>query len=109
MNNPKPLTMKFLGVLCTVHFEEYENGKTAITLNVKKNGEPFAVATVNIPFFPLEKDEVIIKNYGENHGILDALLKAGIVSKPIRQAQAGFVTADVCKLLCTLPNSSTRS
>lgn len=102
MRKSKAPTVKFLGVVCVVEFAEYNNGRTAISLIEKKTGYPYSVATVNLPNVPLEKDEVIIKNYSENEGILDALINAGIVSKPIRKEYTGYVTADVCKLLYTV-------
>ena len=63
-------------------------------------GDPVvAIATVNIPEIPLESDEVIIKDYSENEGMLKALLTAGIVAEPHRFVGSGFVTMPVCRLL----------
>lgn len=78
---------------------EYSNGRTALELIDPKNGESILVATVNIPEEEIEKDEVIIKNYSENEGILPVLVKAGVIGEPIRTVQAGFTKAYVCKLL----------
>ena len=103
MKTTKQFTVTLFGRLCTVEFEEYQNGRIAIELIEKDTGEPYTTATINMPNVPLAKDEVIIKNYSENEGVLDALVKAGVVSKPIRTVPAGFATADVCKLLYT-PN-----
>ena len=57
------------------------------------------VASVNIPEEKIGKDEIIIKNYSENEGILDILIKANIISKPIRMVETGYVEVPVCKLL----------
>jgi hypothetical protein len=78
---------------------EYGNGRVALSLVNPKNGEYIAVASVNVPEEKLAKDEVIIKNYSENQGILDVLVAAGIVSKPIRTVDVGMTTAPVCKIL----------
>jgi hypothetical protein len=79
---------------------KYRQGdRTALELVDHKTGEPVAMATVNIPEEPIEKDEVIIKNWSENEGILQALIKGGIISKPIRETKTGYATAYVCKLL----------
>lgn len=75
----KPITVKFKNRVCYVFFGEYSNGRTAIQLDLKSNGDPFIVATHNIPEAHLEENEVIIKDYGENEGILDVLVNAGIV------------------------------
>jgi hypothetical protein len=60
---------------------------------------PMGTATVNIPDAELASNEVCIKSYSENEGMLDALLKAKIVAKPHRTVQSGYVVIPVCKLL----------
>jgi len=56
------------------------------------------MATVNIPAVVLEKDEVIIKNYSENEGVLEFLIENGIVSQPLRWVASGWVTCPIVKL-----------
>jgi len=97
----KLLDVKYKRWDCYLQFGEYNNGRTAIELIDKKNGEPVLVATVNIPQEKLDKDEIIIKNWSENEGILDVLQKAGIVGEIIRKVPTGHVEADVVKLLKT--------
>ena len=60
-------------------FSQYENGRTAIRLT--QDGMPYAMATINDPDIWLEKGQVLIKNYSENEGIVDALVEARIVEK----------------------------
>lgn len=92
--------MKLHGVELVVQFDEYtNNNRKAITLYEKETGEPFAVATVNIP--GLEEDEVAIKDYSENEGVLKMLFMAGYISEPLRLEQSGFVKVTICKLLKT--------
>jgi hypothetical protein len=69
----------FRGGECDASFYQYENGRTAIRLT--QNGAPFATATINYPNTLMEKDQVLIKNYSENDGIVDALVDAGIIEK----------------------------
>jgi len=79
---------------------QYGNGRTALEMVGTKGefkGESILVASVNIPEEKIEKDEVIIKNYSENEGILDVLINAKIISKPIRSASVRG--AFICKLL----------
>lgn len=95
----KPLEVKFKRWNCILEFGEYNNGRTAIELIDKRNGEPVLVATVNVPQEKLADDEIIIKNWSENEGVLDVLQKAGIVGEVIRKVPTGFVEADVVKLL----------
>lgn len=74
------------GELLVAAFGKYGNDRTAIELLSAKDGEPWYVATVNIPEEKLDGDEIIVKEYGENEGVLAALQKAGIVGKIKRDA-----------------------
>lgn len=58
-------------------------------------GEPIAVATVNLPEVPLKENEIIIKDYSENSGMLEALKKSGFISDTKREITSGFVTVQV--------------
>jgi len=92
-------TIQFKKWVCVLKFGQYHNGRTGIELVSEKDGSPVAVATVNIPDVYLDKDEVIIKNYSENEGMLDTLVNAKIVEPTGRKVHTGFVECDVCKLL----------
>ena len=79
-----------------VYLEEYRKGGTSITLADVETGEPYATATVWVP--GLEEDEVAIKSYSENLGMLESLLLHGIVYTPHRYIYNGFVKIPICKL-----------
>ena len=64
---------------CQVEFVNYANGRNGLVLRDARDGEEVAVATVNVPDAQLGPKEVLIKDYSENHGMLAALEKAGIV------------------------------
>ncbi len=49
---------------------QYEGGRLALTLFDTEDGIPVAIVTVNVPSVDLEKDEIIIKDYSENEGVL---------------------------------------
>ncbi|MES2515194.1 MAG: hypothetical protein V4580_13670 [Bacteroidota bacterium] len=91
--------VKFKRWICFVEMGAYPNDRKAIELINAKNGEPVLVATINVPEVIINEDEVIIKNYTENEGVLEALIKAKVVSNPIRTIQTGMVTVPICKLL----------
>lgn len=99
--------VNFLGCDCEVVKHKYNNGRTALELVIAKDdeerdlfkGEPMTMATVNIPMANLEADEVVIKDYSENEGVLEALVKAGVVKDTGKIIATGFVTCPVCKLL----------
>jgi len=84
---------------CRVVFAKYNNNRTAILLEDSIDLSTVVVATINIPEHPLDVDEVIIKDYSENSGILDCLIQNKVISEPVRFIQTGYVTVPVCKLL----------
>lgn len=91
-------TVKFGEWECELKLEEYYNGNKAIYLFDKETGELVTVATVNLEEV-LPEGQVYIKDYSENEGMLEALVKAGVVSEPISYVPSGFVIIPVCKLL----------
>ncbi len=74
----------------------YLNNGLALELVETETGEPFMMCTVNIP--NLSDGEVAIKNYSENEGVLDFLIKEGIIEPPHRFASSGYVSLPVCKV-----------
>ena len=96
------MRVKFKEWNCDVEFAMYAKGNPAIRLSDANTGEPVAVASVNLDgIAEVKKGEIAIKDYSENEGIWKALFLAGIVSKPLRHVQSGFVTIPICKLLIT--------
>lgn len=92
-------TVKFKRWICFVEMGTYPNDRKAIELINAKNGEPVLVATINVPEISIDEDEVIIKNYSENEGVLEALIIAKVISCPVRIIHTGLITAPICKLL----------
>ena len=74
----------------------YLNNTLALELVETETGEPFMMCTVNIP--DLSYGEVAIKNYSENEGVLDFLIKEGIIEPPHRFDSSGYVSLPVCKV-----------
>ena len=91
------MKVQFIGYDCDVIVHHYNNGRKALVLT--SAGEVVAYATVNLPNDPVDDDEVIIKDYSENEGMYDALLKAKIIGPALRRISTGFITCPVCKLL----------
>jgi hypothetical protein len=96
------MKVRFNGNDYDVRFEKYGNGRTAIVL-VGSDGEFAAVATVNIPEAQLRPDQVFIKDYSENQGMLAALEKAGIVQATGAYVDCGYASMPVCRLLVDPP------
>lgn len=84
---------------CWVLTERYGNGRTALRLVDAVDGSSVARATVNRPDVSLGADEVLIKDYSENTGILNALERAGVVRRTNRVVPSGYATLIVARLL----------
>ncbi len=92
------MQVTFKGVLCDVHFDEYANtGNTAIYLTEAATGFPFMRVSVNMEVLE-STDEVAIKDYSENTGILAVLVIAKIV-EPLHEVDLGYVKATICRVL----------
>jgi hypothetical protein len=91
--------IKFKDWECDVEFSKYRNGRTAILLVDRVDGSPIATATANLPLEILADNEVFIKDWMENEGILSALINAGIIEDTGRTVRNGFVFANVARIL----------
>lgn len=95
-----PIKTVYCNENCDLEFGKYaNNNRLAITLKSSKSGEPMMIATVNLIDEPLTDDCVHIKNWSENKGILDSLVKAGIIEDTGQKIPTGYVEANLCKLL----------
>jgi hypothetical protein len=80
MKNQIEKIVHFAGHDCVVQAERYvSNGHTALSLYNARTGEYVATGSVNMPDVPLAPNQVFIKDYSENAGMLKALEEAGIV------------------------------
>jgi hypothetical protein len=68
---------------CTTVWGFYGNGR--IGLRLVENGSPVATATVNTEI-EVGLDQIIVKAYGENEGLIEALIEAGVI-EPTFEAQ----------------------
>ena len=95
------MEVTFLGVECTVKFYEYDcNGRTAIKLVDSSDGTPVLTASVNLPDSDIPDGYVAIKDYSENEGVLEGLIKAGILRKSC-YVKNGCQRYPVCQILKT--------
>jgi hypothetical protein len=84
---------------CDIELGRYNNGRPALILNDAHDGEQVAVATVNLQNEPVGDNEVFIKNYSENEGILEALVSAGVVKATGGKMDSNFVEIHRVELL----------
>jgi hypothetical protein len=84
---------------CELVFGAYGNGNIAIQLMDIEDGQPVAVATVNPDDMIVPMPWVCIKTWAENEGIVETLIKNGVVNEPIEdKIQMGYVTAYIMEL-----------
>lgn len=88
-------TVKFKQWNCNVKEGEYSNERIALWLEEIETGEYIAKATVNVIEDNTSPDEVIIKDYSENEGMYESLLKAGIITEAHRFVYTGNVKCPV--------------
>ena len=93
------IQVKFKQWTCNVNFAKYVNGRPAIMLSDIEDGSPVAKATINIPEIELDNNEVIIKDYSENEGVLDVLLNAGIIEDTGTSVVLNNGIVPICKIL----------
>jgi hypothetical protein len=83
---------------CLVEKRCYSNGRPALQLIDAEDGSPIATATVNLPDVALGSNQVAIKDYAENEGMLQALTEAGIVKPTGQLVASGYVEVPICEL-----------
>jgi hypothetical protein len=71
---------------CMTVWGFYGNGR--VGLRLVEDGSPVATATVNTAI-RIEPDEIIVKDYAENEGMLDALVQAGVVERSFQPVYIG--------------------
>jgi hypothetical protein len=91
----------FRGFNCEVRRGSYQapGRRIALYLVDVTDKEIVARATVNIPEISLGPNEVIIKNYSENEGMLPALINAGVVRDTGKRVESRFVEFPICEYL----------
>jgi hypothetical protein len=77
---------------------KYSNGRVSLQLIDVTDGMPHSVATVNLPDVLLADNEVLIKDYSENDGMLNFLTENNIVIPTERGVQSGHVWVPVAIL-----------
>ena len=73
----------------------YANGNKAILLIDDVDSSPVAYATDNVNDVELADNEVMIKDYSEIKGMLDALQDSKVVERVVDVVQSGYVDIPV--------------
>ena len=97
------MKVTFKNWVCDVWFSKYMlDDSLFIGLTDAEDGSPIAVATVCVGHVKPREGCVLIKNYAENEGILEALVAAKIIDYPQAEYKiSNYAWAQECKLLVT--------
>lgn len=89
---------KYVPASSMVFVEYYSAGnRPGLFVEDKETGAPHAL-TSNFPSLPMDDDEVAVKDYSENEGVLAALREAGLVEAPHRWIPSGYVMFPVVRV-----------
>lgn len=105
-----PTIFTFSGVDCILTKTQYHNTSKhqspklalkVVAADTQRNaakgifaGEPVATASINVSF-SLKPNEVVIKDYFENDGLLAALVNAGLVQRTGRVVPTGMELSEI--------------
>lgn len=80
-----PCNIKFWRDPVDVCVTTYPNARWAVLLRAADTGEPVAKCTVNIPGEYIQPQQVFVKNYGGNEGMIAWMIEAKLIeSEPVR-------------------------
>jgi hypothetical protein len=85
---------KFNDEIVIVKETRYNNGRPCLQL-FDSEGFPYATATINVSKEELDTELAVIKDYSENEGMYEFLLRHNIVSLPMSHYETGFVSCPV--------------
>ncbi|MDE0853919.1 MAG: hypothetical protein OSA97_05810 [Nevskia sp.] len=80
------MKVQYLGHHCDVRWGFYRNGKLALQLFTSGEdpdtppGMPVATPTINTEH-RIDADEIVVKDYFENEGMVRALIEAGVIRR----------------------------
>lgn len=79
------------------HYGNFRN-KGGIAIEIWSDEEgPIAKVTVNLDI-PLAPDEIAVKDYAENTGMVLSMQKIGLIGEAIKSLRTGFVNVPIFKL-----------
>lgn len=97
------MEIQFQDYQCLVDIDKYSNGRIRIALYDIEDEMPVATATCNVDLPNLNNSlplsYVFIKDYAENEGLLEALVKAKIVVPLGITIFTGYTKLRLCKIL----------
>lgn len=83
---------------CSLHFHKYRNGSQSLTIQ-DDYGHPLINVTKCVPDYIPNYNQILVKNYSENKGILNCLVKHKIIVDTGIMVLTGFTHLHICELL----------
>ena len=83
---------------CNIQSRKYNSGRLFMTLNSILDNSQVARITLDIDDVPVIDNMIILKDYNENEGVYDALLKAGVIEQSERKVSVGNNYGLICFL-----------
>ncbi len=95
------LKSKYMDDEVIVQRSKYFTGSLALISVMADGSGPAMAFSVNVQGVSetLPHDEFVLKDYGENEGVLKALEEAGVVKETGQIAEVGFVECPVVRLI----------
>lgn len=94
---PAKIASKYVQGNFYLTFERYIADQKLCINIIDAHGIPATRLTINISD-PLEDDEFHVKNWSENDGLLESLVKSGHIIATGKFSETGFVKAPICRL-----------
>jgi len=82
---------------CEIVLSFYHDNRPALV--ILTNNEVLCKASVNLPDNEILDGHIFIKNWAENEGILQELIRLNAIKDTGQTTPCGFVHAHICKLL----------
>lgn len=98
MDEQNTVTITFVGkpwTMCVRTCRYAQGGNLAVELVGARDGSPFATLSINVAGLSLAYDEFVFKTYSENEGLLEEMLRTGVVALTGRSVEIG----PICRLL----------
>jgi len=90
---------EYIDAECIIDKTTYGNDRIALQVLDVETGAPECIASVNMVDLDCPEGHTWIKDYSENEGIMEELIRVGVISVPVDDAQTGFVIVYLCKVL----------
>lgn len=95
----KSFEFNHLGKTYKGHIEKatYPNGRLAVVLHDEESG--YAKLSINVPEYKnIAEGEFVFKNYSENEGLYEEMLRLGVIKPTGKYASSGYVSCPICTL-----------